>query len=141
MELEIKYEEQNHEFIEFRQKMKDKLEASKNEADSLEAHLHKAKKEASDIMKKYESVQKKFVELETLNDKLTDQLRQSDYSLNEVQSRLEQALEHITLLQFDAETAADNHSMEKLTLHEKIREIQEDIGLRKVQSKHNHQYM
>ena len=67
----------------------------------------KAKKEAFDYKVKYESMQKKFVDLENRNDKLNDSLRCKESLASDLQTRLESTLEELTILQMEAQESKE----------------------------------
>ena len=108
--------------------MKQRLDDCKKDNASLENQLMRAKKEAFDYKVKYETLQKKFVELEIQNEKLTDSLRYKEGIATDLQSRLEGTLEELTILQIEAQESKELDLTEKQRMHDRLNDIQDDLN-------------
>ena len=130
-ELRLKLEEQEVEFTEKEEKYIRVQTELRKDTQSLEAQLVKSKQDCFDLKRKNELQHKKVVMLETENEAMHLRVRAQEAMISELQGKLEETLERLSILQVEAQGMREVDESEKARFRLMIGEMQEEMMVNK----------
>lgn len=130
-ELRLKVEEQEVEFAEKEEKYIRVQTELRKDSQSLEAQLVKSRQDCFDLKRKHEVQHKKVVALETENEAMHSRVRAQEAMISELQGKLEETLERLSILQVEAQGMREVDESEKARFKLMIGEMQEEMMVNK----------
>jgi len=126
-ELKLKMEEQEFEFGEKEEKYQRVQGELRKDNQTLEGQLVKSRQEVFDLKRKGDLQHKKIVTLETDNEAMFHRLRSQEAIIAELQGKLEDTLEKLSILQVEAQGMKEIDEKEKAKFKFMLGEMQEEM--------------
>lgn len=126
-ELRLKIEEQELEFADKEEKYTRIQNELRKDNQSLEAQLVKSRQDCFDLKRKNELQHKKVVALETENETMHSRVRAQEAMVSDLQGKLEETLERLSILQVEAQGMREVDESEKARFKIMIEEMQEEM--------------